>query len=202
MFRAIIFDLGKVIVPIDMERGFRAIQACSPYPLGEIPSRIRSAGLVERFETGRISADEFRTRFSATLGLKLEPDRFRDLWCSIFLPEPLIPERLLEGLARRYRLLLLSNTNALHFEMIRENYPLLKHFHHFILSYEVGAAKPDRAIYQAAITCADCSPQECFFTDDVASYVEGARRLGIDAVQFESASQVEQELRTRGVAWD
>jgi FMN phosphatase YigB (HAD superfamily) len=43
-------------------------------------------------------------------------------------------------------------------------------------------------------------PGECFFTDDIPDYVEGARRMGIDAVQFESHEQIVGELRARGVA--
>jgi HAD superfamily hydrolase (TIGR01509 family) len=62
--------------------------------------------------------------------------------------------------------------------------------------------KPDPAIYQAAITAAGCRPEECFFTDDIAAYVDGARSMGIDAVQFQSAEQVLRELAARGVRWD
>src|SRR6185437_8830122 len=98
---------------------------------------------------------------------------------SIFLPHTLIPEAMLEGLARNRRLVLLSNTNAIHFEMIRENYPLLRHFHAYVLSYEVGAMKPLPLIYQRAIAAAGCLPEECFFTDDIPDYVEAARAQGI-----------------------
>ena len=108
---------------------------------------------------------------------------------------------LLAGLSRRYRLLPLSNTNAIHFEMIRKNYPLLRHFHDLILSYEVKAMKPRPEIYQAAVARAGCRPEECFYTDDIAAYVEGAKRLGIDAVQFQSAGQLQEELSARGICW-
>ncbi len=98
-----------------------------------------------------------------------------------------------------YRLVLLSNTNAIHFEMIRANYPLLRHFDAFVLSYEVGAMKPSPVIYRKAVEAAGCRPEECFFTDDIAEYIEGAGKVGIDAVQFESSAQIERELRGRGV---
>jgi glycosyltransferase involved in cell wall biosynthesis len=88
---------------------------------------------------------------------------------------------MLEGLRKRYRLLLLSNTNAIHFAMIRENYPMLRHFHDFILSYEVKAMKPNPAIYREAVARAGCDAGECFFTDDIRDYVEAARREGLDA---------------------
>ena len=108
---------------------------------------------------------------------------------------------MLEGLAARYRLVLLSNTNAIHFEAIRENYHFLRHLHERILSYEVHAIKPEREIFQAALECCGCRPEECFYTDDIAAYVEAARRLGMDAVQFESLAQLERELQARGICW-
>ena len=86
--------------------------------------------------------------------------------------------------------------------MIRENYPLIKHFDEYILSYEVGALKPSPRIYEEAIARAGCEARECFFTDDIPEYVAGARKAGIDAVQFESASQIERELLKRGVSWE
>jgi putative hydrolase of the HAD superfamily len=59
--------------------------------------------------------------------------------------------------------------------------------------------KPQPEIYRAAIDAAQCSPEECFFTDDIPEYVEGARQMGIDAVQFESREQIERELSARGI---
>ena len=107
---------------------------------------------------------------------------------------------MLEALAARYRLVLVSNTNALHFEMLRRNYGhLLRHFHHLVLSYEVGAMKPRPEIFRAAVERAGCRPEECFYTDDIAAFVEGARSLGIDAVQFESRAQLEREMGARGI---
>ena len=86
--------------------------------------------------------------------------------------------------------------------MLLKTYPLLRHFHGTVLSYEVRALKPSPAIYREAIARAECRPEECFFTDDIADYVAGAKREGIDAVQFESRAQIERELRARGVHWE
>jgi putative hydrolase of the HAD superfamily len=127
---------------------------------------------------------------------------FCDIWGAIFIPGTLISEEFLVALKQRYRLLLLSNTNAIHFKMVEQSYPILRHFHHQVLSFRVGAMKPSPAIYEEALRHADAAPEECFFTDDIPAYVEGARAAGIDAVQFESQSQIERELRARGVVWD
>jgi len=198
--KAIILDLGKVLIDFDFRRGYQALEGLCPYAAFEIPQRLAATDLVERFETGLIEPRDFVLQFSRILGLRVEYHHFCRIWSSIFT-EPLIPERMLEALAARYRLLLLSNTNAIHFEMIRESYPLLRHFHHWILSYEVHAMKPRSEIFQAAIERAGCRPEECFYTDDIAAYVEAARRLGIDAVQFESREQLERELTARNISW-
>lgn len=201
MIRTLIFDLGKVIIPFDFGRGYRALEGLCGIPAADIPRRIGSTDLVTRFETGLIEPEDFVRDLADLLGLQIEYPQFCSIWSSIFLPDTLIPESMLERLARRYRLLLLSNTNAIHFGMVRENYPLLRHFHHFVLSHEVKAMKPSPAIYQEAIARAECAPEECFFTDDIAAYVEAARRQGIDAVQFVSLAQLEIEMRRRGIEW-
>ena len=201
MYKAIIFDLGRVLVHFDFKHGYRALEGLCPYPAAEIPRHIAPTGLVERFETGLVEPHDFVEQLSSAIGLRTDYAGFCDIWNGIF-QEPLIPERILEGLAARYRLVLLSNTNAIHFESIRARYPLLRHFHELVLSYQVRAMKPDPAIFQEAVRRAGCLPQECFYTDDIAAYVEAARALGIDAVRFESAAQIERELRARGIAWE
>lgn len=199
MIKTVIFDLGGVIVPFDFKRGYAKMESLCAYPAAEIPRRLRSTDLVTRFETGQLEPREFVAQLCEVLELKTSYDEFCELWSSIFLPETLIGEALLENIRSRHRLLLLSNTNHIHFEMIRRTYALLRQFDAFVLSYQVGAMKPSPRIYQQAIAMAQCNAEECFFTDDIAEYVEGAKREGIDAVQFQSAAQIEEELRARGV---
>ncbi len=202
MLKAIIFDLGKVIIPFDFGRGYAAMAPLCSYPEGQIRGRIGETDLVQRFESGLIEPEDFVRQLSEHLELRTGYTGFCDIWSSIFLPDTLIPESMLEGLKKRYRLVLLSNTNAIHFEMVREAYPLLRHFDAFVLSYEVRAMKPSPLIYEKAVEEAGCRPEECFFTDDIAAYVEAAKQLGIDAVQFQSAEQLARELEARGVKWD
>jgi len=199
MVRTIIFDLGGVIVPFDFKRGYARMEGLCPYPVAEIPARLRSTDLVTRFETGQIEPEAFVAELCAVLELNATYEQFCNLWTSIFLPETLIPDAFVESLKPDYRLLLLSNTNAIHFEMIQRHYPLLRHFDHYVLSYKVGAMKPSPQIYQAALAHAGCRAEECFFTDDLLPYVEGARRLGIDAVQFQSFARLREDMKLRGV---
>jgi len=178
------------------------LEGLCPYAAAEIPKRLAGTGLVERFETGLIEPRDFVEQISRTLDLRMDYEQFSEIWSSIFTHE-LLPEAMLEGLARRYRMVLISNTNALHFEMLRSAYGhLLRHFDELVLSYEVKAMKPRPEIFRAAVAGAQCRAEECFYTDDIAAYVEGARKLGIDAVQFESREQIEGERRARGIRWE
>lgn len=200
-YKAVIFDLGNVLVHFDFRPAYEALERLCPYRAAEIRARLAPTGLVQRLETGLVEPREFVAELERVLDLRIGYDEFRHIWFSIF-SDALVPESMLVGLKARYRLLLLSNTNALHFEMLREHYPLLRHFDHLILSYEVKAMKPQPQIFQAAVACAGCLPEECFYTDDIAEYVQAARRLGIDAVRFESAAQLQAEMRARGIRWE
>jgi glucose-1-phosphatase len=199
VIKTILFDLGNVIIPFDFKLAYvRMAEMCSCKP-EEVPARIRATGLVGPFEKGEIAAEPFVRELSAALSLNTNYQEFCNCWSSVFLPETLVPEALMEDLTSRYRLLALSNTNPIHFAMVKEAYPILRHFEDYVLSYEVGAAKPEAKIYREAIARAQCDPQECFFTDDLAENVEAAREHGMDAVQFLSAEQLDQELRARGL---
>lgn len=199
MIRAVIFDLGGVIVPLDFPRAYAAIEALCSYPASEIPKRIRSSGLVERYETGRLNSRSFVRQLSALLDLNITYDRFCELWSTLFLPDPLIPESLFADLSTRYPLVLLSNTNEIHFENIRVRFPHIRHFRHLVLSYQIGAAKPSPQIYKEAVARAGCLAEECFFADDVPAFVEGAKQFGIDAVRFLNFEQLKRELRSREI---
>jgi putative hydrolase of the HAD superfamily len=201
MIRTVIFDLGKTLIPFDFQRGYRSLEELCGCPAAEIPQRLAATDLVTRFEAGQVEAHDFVAQLSGILDLKIDYSHFCRIWSSIFLPEPLIPEAMLKSLASRYRLLLLSNTNAIHFPMLMDAYPMLHHFHGYILSYEVKALKPAPEIYRAAIATAKCAPGECFYTDDIEAYAEAARREGMDAVRFQSLPQIQDELRRRGVEW-
>ncbi len=200
MVKAILFDLGKVLIPFDFRRGYQALEAHCGFPAAEIRRRIAGSGLVERFEKGLIEPGDFVAGLSELLEMKLDYAAFCRAWSSIFYGQ-LIPDTVLESLAAHYRLLIVSNTNFIHFEMIRQNYPLIRHFHDRILSFEVHAIKPEPEIYRQAIARAGCRPEECFYTDDMATFVEAGRNEGMDAVQFESPEQLESEMKRRGIAW-
>lgn len=198
MIRTLIFDLGKTLVPFDFDRGFRTIAQDCPYPPEEIRQRLLGTNLASRFESGQMTPEDFVREVEQVLSLR-EGHRFTSAWNEIFLPEPLVPEEALDYLHARYRLLLLSNTNALHFEWLVAQYPLLRHFDHYVLSFRVGAMKPSPAIFEEALRHAQCAAEECFFTDDIEAYVQAARDLGMHGTAFQGWPQLRQQLIELGV---
>src|SRR5437762_7874862 len=120
-------------------------------------------------------------------------------WSSVYLPGIIISEELVRALKPNYPLILVSNTNEAHFEFIRSRYRIVDYFDHFVLSYEVGSLKPDRKIFEHAITTANCSPDSLFFIDDREENITAATQLGIHAHLFRSQSGLIVARRNSGV---
>jgi putative hydrolase of the HAD superfamily len=91
---------------------------------------------------------------------------------------------IVEDLAQRLPLALLSNINPAHAEYLVPRLPILKRFQHVLLSFEVGFVKPETAFYQAAIDRLGVPAQDVAFFDDIPAYVDAARALGLQGHVF------------------
>lgn len=199
MTKTIIFDLGNVIVPFDIGRVLKAFELASPFSADEIKQKIFGSSEIVQFEKGELSAENFFTFVRDLFDLQMDFEEFAKAWNSIFTIEPILSDELIEKLSQKYRLIVLSDTNEIHFHFIREKFPILRHFDGFVVSYEVGHMKPSEEIFTAAVAAAKCLASECLFTDDRIGNVIGAREFGINVVLFESSVQFEAELTKRGL---
>ncbi|MBY0504242.1 MAG: HAD family phosphatase [Bryobacteraceae bacterium] len=199
MLKTIIFDLGNVIVPLDFPAGYQAWSEATGLAPAEIQRRLSSVDLYRAYEAGEMSTPVFQEAMQGLFGIEVSESRFMDLWSSIFAVPTLVDAQTLIGLKQRYRLVLLSNTNDLHFRFIRRNYPVAELFDAYVLSYEVGLMKPEPGIYRAAIEASRCAASECFFTDDLAANIEAARLAGMDGEVFTDEGSLLGQLRARGV---
>ena len=118
---AITFDLGNVLIRVDHLRFCRRLGALANLPPQEVYARVFESGLEPGYDTGRISSREFYQRVTAHFGVALPYSRFCDLWCDLFDPMEGMAE-MVQHLASSFPLLLLSNTNALHFDYIQERF--------------------------------------------------------------------------------
>ncbi len=197
--RAVIFDLGRVLVDLDFSNGLLAhvpgLGGCS---FEAVRARFSQDPLLRDFGTGRIPPEVFHRRACQNLGLDLPFESFRDLWCNIFRRRPEM-EALVEEVAAHRAVGLLSDTDPLHWAFLRERHTLLDHFAKPTLSFRTGVLKPDPAAYRAAAADVGVPARECFFTDDLPENVDGARAAGMDAVLFEGAEPLRAALGARGV---
>ncbi|MDZ7637301.1 MAG: HAD family phosphatase [Bryobacterales bacterium] len=197
--KALFFDLGNVLVPFDIQHAYAGFQELSALPVEEMAKRLRADGVVSRYECGQLDDVAFFERFCELTGVRSGFERFCEVWNSIFLPPTLVPDSLLAALRQRHTLLLLSNTNAIHYRFLERRYPHIGHFHHHILSHESGAQKPAKKIYDDALEAAGVRPEEAFFTDDLPENIAAARDLGMDAEVFTGVPSLLHHLRLRAV---
>lgn len=194
MIKTLIFDLGNVIVRFDHSRIVQRIEQFCELKSDEVYSKIFASTFVHDYDHGRISSLEFYDKAKELLDLQMSFNDFSVAWNCTFDLEPILPEELIKSLSEKYRLLILSDTNELHFEFIRENFRALNYFDDYVLSYQIGAIKPAPEIFRATIERANCLPEECFFTDDREPNVLGAEKVGINAIQFISAERFMKDL--------
>ena len=197
---ALLFDLGKVLVDFEFERGLRQFAARTSLSRAEFDRVILDQTWIREYESGEISTDEYHRYLQEDGKLEMSVDEFHEAWSAVFIPGLIVPESLLRNLKERYPLILVSNTNDSHARFIAKNYRIFDYFDRKIFSHEVRSMKPDRKIYEAAIAAAGKPPEALFFTDDREENVEGAAKLGIHVHQFHSVLKLVKALQNNGVS--
>lgn len=192
--RAVIFDLGRVLVNIDntllVEKLFKGFNAENLQELGR--QTMRDPAMVE-FNCGRIPPEEFHRRMRERYQLNLEFDTFKKLWCEIFYPMDGM-EELVGQVSEKVTVGLLSDTDPIHWNFIRTRWPWIGGVEIPTLSYEVGSMKPEAAIYLAAAENVNTPVQHCLFIDDLQTNVEGARAAGMQGIRFEGIQKLKHDL--------
>jgi glucose-1-phosphatase len=201
MIRCIFFDLGNVLMGLDYGQFRDRMISLTGLEVERLKA-VMTGDSVMKYEVGACSDDVFLSEICGCAGANINPADFMDAWNCIFEEKPNIPNELLLELSLEFPLWIISNTNRMHFDFLRRRFPFLsEYFQGWILSYEVGSAKPDPAIYEQALHRAGIPANEALFIDDLAVNVEAAGRLGMDAFQFFNTSQLVQELKSRRILW-
>lgn len=198
-YSVIVFDLGNVLINFDYNVAVKKFDEIEPN-LGKkfLEHHKNNYHIHRAFEKGLISEDEFITNALSGVNHKVDRESFSKIYSDIFTPNNEVIS-LLPILKKKFKLILLSNTDPLHKKYGWENYQFLSQFDHLVLSFEVGSVKPEEKIYKAVEKLSKVPSQEHFYIDDIAEYVEAAKRIGWDAIQFLKHQQLLVELRTRGV---
>ncbi len=199
MIRTFLFDMGNVLVHFSHERMCAQMGGVCDSTADEVRELLFESNLQYDFERGHISDGEFHRRFEDTVGHSIDFDDLRHAGSDIFeLNDSIVPVlNILKS--RGHRLVLLSNTSSAHFEFVQRRFNVLQKFDDFVNSFEVGAVKPEAAIFEAALHAIGCEPHECFYTDDIAEYVETGRSYGLQAEVFTDTASLIEQLERRGI---
>ena len=181
MIKNIIFDFGDIFIDLDKPATIREMQKLGMQTVSEEMNQY-----YHLYEKGMITTDRFVGYFQDLFPWISEQDLI-EAWNAIIL---FFPDHRLDWIKelakqKRYRLFLLSNTNALHINkvmahMTQDRYDDFKNcFEQFYLSHEIHLRKPDLEIYAYVLERNDLVANETLFVDDTAENTEAASELGI-----------------------
>ncbi|MEW6534331.1 MAG: HAD family phosphatase [Candidatus Auribacterota bacterium] len=197
---AVICDLGNVILFFDWATAYTKLEKITGLPGLEIVRRIAVQPFIHEYETGQISSEEAFRHVQKQLDSHIAYPDFKEVWSDIFSPnDDMI--RLLHRLSESVRLVLLSNTNELHFSFIEEHfaYAISPFENRIVLSYRSGYVKPHPRIFEHALAHAGVPANQCLFIDDIQAYTDAAKSLGMNSIQYRSYGQCHDALKDLGV---
>ena len=201
-FRAIIFDIGRVLIRVDISRAMDGLASGLSLTPQVVWSAIEKDPRWLDWQEGRISPRDWHLHLSKRLGTSLTFEQFTEVWNRALDPHPIHSESFLEKLSKNYHLALLSNTDPIHMSHEEARFPFFRFFPIRIYSYRVGASKPDPVIYRQALLACKVRAEEAVYIDDVAAYAETAQRLGMTGIVFQSPEQLQSDLRNLGIQFD
>ena len=183
--KAVLFDLGKVILDFDFDPAFRKLSNATGLTPEEIRGHFSRSGLEVLYDGGKISSLRFCREVKKTLRHPLSYAEFKKVWNNIFTPKVRMMA-LVKQLSRRTRLVLISNTNAMHYDHVRRKYPIFSLFDRHILSFKEKVRKPDERIYRRAIAACKADADEIFYIDDRKDLTTAADALGLRTFTFKN----------------
>lgn len=200
-YSAIVFDLGQVLIPFDYKFFVDKVNQ-HKNGLGEqFLEKYKIHYEIHRdFEKGKISEKNFIAQMLEYLEYKIDGETFCRYWSDIFSFNQNVIA-LLPELKKHYKLYLLSNTNSIHKKYGYQDYEFLKLFDKIILSHEIGFLKPEEEIYRAVEKVSGFPSEEHIFIDDILEYVDAAKNIGWDGIQFVGYKDLVKNLNARGILW-
>jgi putative hydrolase of the HAD superfamily len=197
---ALLFDLGRVVLDIDMTRTvacWAGHAGCAP---ADIVARYSADAFYERHEVGAINAAGYFDSLRRSLRIDISDAQFLEGWNAIFVGEMPGIAALLARAARRLPLYAFSNTNAAHVAHFSAPFAeVLGHFKELFLSSSIGLRKPNADAYDHVVARIGVPAHRIVFFDDLEENIEGARSRGLKVVHVTSPTSVSEAFEALGL---
>lgn len=194
----IIFDLGGVLLNIDYNLTRTAFEELGVANFEEMYSQSGADELFKELERGTVSIPDFYKRLNVCTGLHLSAKEINNAWNQMLLDFREGSLRFVDSLKSRYRVFLLSNTNAIHMEAFFSIYEskdrkklFRDYFERCFYSYLMGTRKPDVECYQQVISELNIIPGNTLFIDDSIQNLHGAEEAGLQTFFVEKDMLIE-----------
>ena len=180
MINTIIFDFGDIFINLDKEA---TITAFKKLGLSEWNTDLNNLNM--QFETGKISRENFLSGIQKHIP-NASIQEIETAWCTILLDFPLYRLEFLQILSQKYRLFLLSNTDAIHIESFEQKHGISFYsdfyqcFEKVYFSFELGLRKPNPEIFNHLISNHELAPKRTLFVDDKKENTDAALALGFE----------------------
>jgi len=196
MIKEIIFDFGNVICSFTNDIFIEKISNLTKKTKEEVIDLVyKKSDVTKRAESGVITSEEFYEELSALCGLNVSYEELKEIYSKDkFTPIEGMKE-LIESLKTKYKIGLLSNTSEWDYDYVLKTAPMVRNFDTITTSFGAGAMKPSPIIFEDALKKSQLRPEECLYTDDIIDYVEAAKRIGMQAVQFTTVEKFRTDLK-------
>src|ERR1035437_772638 len=181
----LIFDFGGVLINLDINQCIFNFKQLGLNNFEQYLGNFAQSGFFMKLEKGQISAEEFRNEIRKLSSNPLTDTQIDEAWCSFLLDIPTVKLNMLLELRKKFRVILLSNTNIIHFPdsekklFLKTGKNMSDYFDKCYLSYEMKMAKPDKKIFENILASENVEANECLLLDDGLKNTEQAQKLGI-----------------------
>jgi putative hydrolase of the HAD superfamily len=193
-FKAVLFDLGGVLIDIDYHATERAFEQLGVSDFKERYTQLAQNELFDRFECGEISPQHFVNLVLPFAQSGTSPNQVVAAWNAMLGSFPLEKIRLLERLSTTTPLFMLSNTNELHWIEVKRAWqkvttqPMQHFFSAIYLSHEIGKRKPHPETFIWVCQQMGFEPADVLFIDDSPQHIEGATQAGLQVHYYQDAA--------------
>lgn len=180
----LIFDFGGVLINLDKEKCIQQFIELGFTDVEHYLDEFLQSGIFLDLEKGVIDPSTFYSEIRKKTSHQISDEQINEVWNSFLIGIPAEKLDMLIELKKKFRILLLSNTNPIHIAHSQNIFkqhrglPMPDYFDKCYLSYELGSVKPNTEIFQKMIEDANLIPSECLFLDDGIKNIEESKKLG------------------------